>query len=265
MHFLCRKNENFIEKEYNAIKDQTVSSESHTTENQLQSHEVYIQMTKDRYGNAHSPDTLLQSREWVLNLYNSLDPNGHLISGDPIADTSLLQQSTILLNILQSRFMNHIERRLSDTPSKKSHWCIPWIQKNLSSVAAIMVMFRHMKDDISCLDESKTLLNSPNNFILVTNDEEKKHGVYLYWDNNDSIWIRSGKATGVSNDRGFLVRHKEHLKKAKSTQLLQNTSRFYVMYPSKYSSRSSSKSKKGLFETLCQHVAFGYNHNWLQS
>ena len=132
-------------------------------------------MAKDRYGNVNTPDILLQSREWASNLYKSLDPDGYLISGDPITDTSLLQQSTMLHNILQTRFMNHIERRLSDTPSKKSHWCIPWIQKNLSPVAALMVMFHHVKGDISCLDESKTLLQSPNNFLLVTNDEEKKH------------------------------------------------------------------------------------------
>ena len=113
----------------------------------------------------------------------------------------MLKQSKLLLNILQSRFSSHIERRLCDTPSKKTHWCIPWVQKNLSSVAALMVLFKHIKSDISCLDDSRSLLSSPNTFLLVSNSEATKHGEYLYWDNNDLIWIRSGKVTGQKEDK----------------------------------------------------------------
>ena len=36
-------------------------------------HEAYVQMTTDQYGNAAFPDTILQSREWVTNVYKSLD------------------------------------------------------------------------------------------------------------------------------------------------------------------------------------------------
>lgn len=154
-----------------------------------------------------------------------------------------------------------VDRRLCDTPTKKSHWVVSWIRKNLSACAAIMTIFKHTKDNLSCLDETKTLLTTVDRFLMVTNSVASHQGVYLYYDTNDHVWIRSGKVTGLqmNNKRGFLARHDEHRKKAEAPRLTTRTSRFYISYPSSTNPRVKSKAKKGIFEDLRQYVGCGFN------
>ena len=105
-------------------------------------------------------------------------------------------------------------------------------------------------------DTSTLLLQPSTNFLLATNAEESKlQGAYLYYDENQQDWIRSGKCTG----RSFIDRHKEHLRAAKDDSANMNRSRFYTYYPSEKSSRSSGSTKKGIFERLTQYVAAGFD------
>ena len=123
-----------------------------------------------------------------------------------------------------------------------------------------MVYFKHVKVHLSCLDESKTLLSTPSNYIRVIHEEELKQGCYLYWDTNDCVWIRSGKVTGQRDKgRGFRVRHLEHEKKARARRITSNMSRFYIVYPSTDSERIKSKAEKGVFENLVQYVGVGFD------
>ena len=99
----------------------------------------------------------------------------------------------------------------------------------------MMIYFKMVKEDVSCLDESKTLLSGPEYYLPVVNDEEGLlQGVYLYYDSNDRVWIRSGKVTGTqANGCNFSVRHNEHVAKAKTQRLTTKTSIFYIAYPSR--------------------------------
>ena len=115
-----------------------------------------------------------------------------------------------------------------------------------------MVLFDHVKRDLSCLDESTTLLSVPHNYLMIANVESNLQGAYLYYDMNDNKWIRSGKVTG----RGFDVRHKEHQKKAKCHN---HQSKFYSRYPSLESKLLKSCSRKGAFEGLVRFIACRFN------
>ena len=95
----------------------------------------------------------------------------------------------------------------------------------MTHVAIIMLMMYHIKNDMFCLHKYTTILKMRDIFVE-TNYERKteKQGTYIYFDTNNSVWIRSGKVTGIS----FLVLHKEHLIKASTEHA---TSCFYICYP----------------------------------
>ena len=61
----------------------------------------------------------------------------------------------------------------------------------ITIIAVIMVLFDHMKRDLSYLDEATTLLSTPRNYLLTANVESDLQGAYLYYDLNDERWIRS--------------------------------------------------------------------------
>ena len=115
-----------------------------------------------------------------------------------------------------------------------------------------MTLYDLVKDSVEVLDENACLLKGNDKFILISEDEANKHGAYLYFDNNDLKWIRSGKVTG----RPFAKREKEHKAKAKARFC---TSKFYRRYPSiERPTVSTSKTKRGLYENLLFYVALGF-------
>ena len=79
------------------------------------------------------------------------------------------------------------------------------------------------------------------------------HGAYLYFDNNDEKWIRSGKTTG----NPFSFRNEAHAKSAEKEIL---TTTFYRRYPSRdrTTDTTSSSGRKGYFENLVQYAALGF-------
>ena len=99
------------------------------------------------------------------------------------------------------------------------------VKINIAIIAAIMVLFDHMKHDLRCLDEVTTLLSTPRNYLLTLNVESNVQGAYFYYDLNNEQWIRSGKVAR----RGFDVRHKQPYQKSKSDS---HQSKIYSRYPS---------------------------------
>jgi len=76
---------------------------------------------------------------------------------------------------------------------------------------------------------------------------------YIFvFDSNLGDFIRSGKVNG----RGFGVRHAEH-KKCASDAL--SSSFFYLVFPLKNSIRASKRDRRGIFESLEQVVAAGFD------
>ena len=155
-----------------------------------------------------------------------------------------------LLLILRSRFKVFLRRRIKDA-SGRDHWSMRFASNNLPVVAAILVLSGHIKSDLECLNERDSLLITDSSRYIECSDCPDNEGAYLYFDSVRQVFVRSGKVGG----RGFIERGDEHLKGAKEKR---PSSRFYRLYPSKESTRSSSK-RKGHFESLIQFVAAGFD------
>ena len=118
-------------------------------------------------------------------------------------------------------------------------------------MAALIILFDHVKYGIQALGENTILLKSSGYFRKEINELAKLQGTYLHYDTNDEKWIRSGKVIG----RGFDVRNIEHWKCALAHYA---TASFYLHYPEKARVRTSSSSRNGYFDNLCQYVALGF-------
>ena len=118
-------------------------------------------------------------------------------------------------------------------------------------MAAIMILSKHIKRDIQCLEQQSTLLDTRlENFELVGSSNTLE-GAYLYFDCNEGKWIRSGKCTAG----GFTIQHRQHLK---SSNCQRSTLQFYNLYPSRDRENQSS-FRRGYFENLAQYVAIGFD------
>ena len=124
-------------------------------------------------------------------------------------------------------------------------------------VASWMIIASHVKEDISCLDESKCLLANPgNNRFLVCSNEELSHlGCYLHYNQKEYIWFISGCSTG---EGGFGNCLKTHLERALSDRN-NDDSHFYHSFPSKLSERANYFSKEGYFEYLTAYGGVGFS------
>jgi len=126
-------------------------------------------------------------------------------------------------------------------------------------VAAYMILFGHVKRDISRIGDTQCLLvqSHTNKYLVCTNDEGTLHGCYLYECSINLNWVRDGKATGKG---GCVGRNDTHKKKAEADRNDDN-SLFYDTFPSRLSSRANSSAAQGVFEDLVQFVAAGYSPN----
>ena len=167
----------------------------------------------------------------------------------------VLKKADLLFVMLSSHFQNHVKRKVK--VCQQSNRCLAWAKKNLALVACWMIVACHLKEDISCIDESKCLLANPsgNKFLVCSNEELQQLGCYLHYNRNEGIWIHSGSSTG---EGGFGKRLKTHLERASSDRN-DDDSRFYHSFPSKSSARANSYSKEGYFEYLTAYVGVGYS------
>ena len=178
------------------------------------------------------PSELLSNPEWIAAVYTCFATSSLLIRRD--IDETMKKKGDELVSILVLRLDKHVKERIK-YKVKYTHWCIVWCRTNLPVGIALMLPFGQFKVDMSCLDESSCLLPPPSNlsdsstllppssnFLLVKHSVQNLQGAYLYFDKNNSEYIRSGKVTG----RGFKVRHDEHARKAQANRLLSDGSAF---------------------------------------
>jgi hypothetical protein len=229
-------------------KEEVASSGTWTT-NEATVINVGISTTA-RFSSADLPSKMLEDPTWVAQVDHCLNSSGWI--DKQRISSELKNQAEKLLTLLLPRLTAHVTRRIQD-PKKHDHWCFQWAAKNFGRVAAIMVLYGHMEEDLKCLDLSETLLGPPGNFLLPVDEDGEQEGAYLYFDTNNSRWIRSGKVTG----RSFMTRHKEHQKASKLTTSQHLDSRFYTRYHSKAVELTTKGAREGYFKNLLQYVACG--------
>ncbi|KAL7550730.1 hypothetical protein ACHAWF_014800 [Thalassiosira exigua] len=209
------------------------------------------------------PSAILSDPAKLIVMCTLFDRDGKYLKADflirPNTETAtesiaaLFAKADLLFSALKRRFVAHIKRRVKY--SQQSNPCLAWATKNLAVVAAWMLFVHHSKKNISCLDDSKCLLAKPDNqFLLVANSERNKLGAYLFFDDNDGEYIRSGSAMGESGMGG---RIDQHLKRAKSHENSDNSS-FYHRFPHSTSRRARHNAKDGLFDHLTAYVAVSF-------
>ena len=204
------------------------------------------------------PSTILQDAAKVKLIIDTFDPQGKLKHIDVVRplEKTLVDRVDMLFEKLQVRLNGHVSRKVR--LNQQSHYVWKWARKNLAIVTVWMVVVSQVKDNIAPLDEYKCLLSpKKDRFFLCTNVESVLFGCYLFFDTNDNIWIRSGKATGAD---GFGGRLGEHASRALSN-LNEDGSKFYDLYPSKHSSRSTNRgtSINGYYEDLVVAIAVAFD------
>ena len=245
--FDCREMPNILLDEKKRLEEKMVNADTvSNTNDSFARHTVVVEANNSSIYTKASE--LLTNSQWVELSKLIFDPSSLV---NQIANDDVVKSKADLLHkVLQIRLTHHIRRRITNR-KKKEHWCLQWASKNLSTMAALMTLFGHIKDDIESLGENATLLKSAEYFCQAVDDLEKLQGTYLHYDTNDNKWIRSGKVTG----RGFDVRNIEHWKCALARFA---TASFYLRYPAKASVRASTSSRNGYFDNLSQYVALGF-------
>ncbi|KAL7545663.1 hypothetical protein ACHAWF_009011, partial [Thalassiosira exigua] len=212
--------------------------------------EMVVRLGEDR---TIDPSRLLKDPLWRSNAIRlfHLDEIGISPHDEPSAE--MKTKADQLAKLLRGRFKRHLKQRIKQR-SRRTHWSMKMAYKNLTIVAALMVLQGHTKDDLQSLMESDSLLPCTAEGFVECNVHPNREGTYLYFDTNRGVFVRSGKVVG----RGFGVRNDEHEKCAEAHAA---TSLFYRLFPSLFSPRASKKGKKGVFESLIQLVAAGFDRD----
>ena len=113
-----------------------------------------------------TPSSLLANSEWVKNVFKCFMETRSNEEEIVYMSQEQIEQSENLSKILRNRLTCHIFNRIEDK-MKHNHWSLNWAFKNLSHIATIMVILKQVKQDIQCLDENTTLLDTPSRFKWV--------------------------------------------------------------------------------------------------
>ena len=131
-----------------------------------------------------------------------------------------------------------------------------FVQRNIPRVVALMVMLGHVKSRVNNYSSTFCLLKNPslNNTGFVTINDNIKHeqGVYLFYDNSQESWVRSGVAYGQGIT--FSTKHDTYRECSKSVK--ETDSAFHKMYRN-----TRSLATNGCFDDLEYYCAFSFNKN----
>ena len=104
---------------------------------------------------------LLGSDGWVSRVNIAFDPTTKINMND--VSQVLCKKIDKMQQSLLTWLSRHIRRRIP--MKKREHWCMNWTASNMAQMAALIVLFNHVKDDSVCLDENTTLLKATDFFI----------------------------------------------------------------------------------------------------
>ena len=246
MAFDCRTKENIMHQQLDAHNKTIEHREVRESQDETPlPFSLPVPLTQSNHYSI-KPATLLVRPEWVASVFSCFDPDQKRIRRE--IREAVLVKADLLHRILLTRLARHINDRVQ-AQEKRNHWCLKWAAENMAQMAAIMVLFDCVKDDLQLLCEMKTLLKPQTQYIF-SNTEGDKQGAYLYFDINDNAWIRSGETTNT-----FRERHQQHRTGAASNHPSLN---FYRNYPTK-SNPSAIKNPRGYFDNLQQYTALGFD------
>jgi hypothetical protein len=180
--------------------------------------------------------TLLCDSLWVKYVIDFLDleRTAAATSDVPASDK---EKANLLLIKLCERFKSHVEACVKQA-AKQNHWILKFALKNLPVLAAIMV-----KIELKCLSATSCLLGCNLNQFNPCLSFPRREGVYLYFDFNRGVFVRSGKVVR----QGFQARHDKHFAASKEEKF---SNHFYFMYPSTEEKKKDKRDKLGNFEHL---------------
>ena len=126
-------------------------------------------------------------------------------------------------------------------------------------MSAAMILTTHVRNNLHklAINRGVSLLANPDSsdssIFYNARDEAFKNleGCYLYYDNENGKWIRSGKAGGDGSSN-FGKRDEEHAKSAKKA----TTSLFYMAYPDQY---ATSNLARGSWQDLAQYCGLAFD------
>ena len=124
------------------------------------------------------------------------------------------KQADQLQDILLHQLTSYLARQ---NMPKSGFWCFRYAASNFARLASHMVLQGHLKENLGCLGANKTLLATNLDAFILCNSPGAilRQGIYLYYDLNDGVFIRSGKVCG----RPFSARHQEHIRAARNGEV----------------------------------------------
>ena len=209
-----------------------------------------ITLTKDE---TIQPSSLLSNIVWVKFVIDFLDLKRTAATSSKVSDSDK-QKSDLLLIKLCEKFKVHVKKRLKQA-AKQNHWILEFAFKNLSVIAATMILSNHRKIKLKCLSEIACLLACNSNQLIPSQEFLRREGVYLYFDFNQGVFARSGKVVRHS----FQVRHSKHLvaSKEKSHQL---TTFISCIHPLKERKETRQEGQVGMLR-----ASDSGHRSWIQS
>ncbi len=205
--------------------------------------------------------------ETAKRIFDPLDAHCTLLPDNLLNNSKFQNKLNGVTEILFYRLQNHIQTRIDPNKSKENHWVWRFVRPNLARIAAIMIQFGHIRNIIGTAKEDADvpLLSNPQNGSFIPVDAsgmENMEGSYLYYSNDDSVMIRSGKVVGVG--RSLSTRCKEHAANAMKQDIHQLESSFYYFYPSKDSNIGDRTGMRSEFEDLRAYSALSFDREKLE-
>ena len=162
-----------------------------------------------------------------------------------------------LVACMLTRLALHVADRVD--ASRREHFTIGFTRDNIASVAAGMCLSGHIVSDIDSYRIDERLLVLPvlgNTFKLVKGRLARLEGCYLYFDQQKTKWIRSGKTSGNGKDACFEGRGKKHKSNARSKDQMR-MHRLYREYPAR--GFNSIGAAEGTFDNLAMYCGRAYD------
>jgi hypothetical protein len=213
--FDCRTAAVRLETEREASTESSLSAQEHE-EDMLLAQELwapdYTARTVER--KSASNEIFNITLDWsgkVKAVFDSM--NAVIVRGDRNDQgADILQQETnLIFKLPLVRLDQHIIDRVPEV--RRKHWVWQFVRKNLSRVAAVMILFDHVVHDLErfATNPNKCLLRNASSLegssfiplVMGTSDTlteaaKKTEDCYLSFDPEEAVWIRSGNVCGRS-------------------------------------------------------------------